>query len=209
MKWADASEEVREQALMLSGRRADGSPATGNRNISFFLCGEADAPSRLCVWRAEPFTEPEHRAIFDAASIPLPLNHKDDPWTLNLVPLDKLVAAPPGLDTTTHCEWKSLTHYVPPRHVHGRAGKLKRGCSVAEQLSEELASRGLDITVLSVAFVESGWVKVHRLRSSNIGQTKNDKLGYTAQFKLSKPVRGPISLGHSCHFGLGLFVPAD
>jgi CRISPR-associated protein Csb2 len=24
---------------------------------------------------------------------------------------------------------------------------------------------------------------------------------------LSPPIAGPIALGHSCHFGLGLFVP--
>ena len=108
-----------------------------------------------------------------------------------------------------HREWKSLTPYVPPRHVYGRSGKQKPGCSVAEQATEELASRGFDVTSLNVAAEESGWVKVHRLKSSNVGRTNNDKLGYAVRFNFSKPVAGPISLGASCHFGLGLFIPIE
>jgi hypothetical protein len=208
MKWSTAPEDVREQALRLSGRDSNGNPATGHHHASFFLCGTPECPSRLCVWRAEPFTDCEQHAIFEAAGAPLPLNYKDDPWTLNLVPLDRLVPPPPGLDAAAHREWKSLTPYVPPRHVYGRTGKEKPGCSVAEQLTEELASRGFDVTGLSIDATESGWVSVHRLKSRDRGRTNNDKLGYVAKLRFSKPVGGPISIGASCHFGLGLFVPA-
>jgi CRISPR-associated protein Csb2 len=207
MKWSEAPAEVREQAFLLSGRNPDGSPAKGHRQVSFFLSGTCDVPSRLCAWRSEPFNDKEQRAILNAANTPLPLNYKDDPWTLNLVPLDKLVPPAPGLFGTAHCEWESLTPYVPPRHVYGRSGKEKPDCSVVEQLSSELASRGLPVGGLVAAVRECGWVRIHRIKSERDARTNNDKLGYTVKLTFSEPVKGPISLGASSHFGLGLFVP--
>ena len=209
MKWSEAPAEVREQAFLLSGKNPDGSPAKGHQQVAFFLSGTSDVPSRLCVWRSEPFNDKEQRAILDAANTPLPLNYKNDPWTLNLVPLDKLVPPAPGLHGTAHCEWESLTPYVPPRHVYGRSGKEKPGCSVAEQLSNELESRGFPTDRLITAVREGGWVKIHRIKSERDAQTNNDKLSYVVKLTFSKPVKGPVSLGTSSHFGLGLFVPSS
>jgi len=207
MKWSEAPADVRDQAFLLSGRNPDGSPAKGHRQVSYFLSGTCEAPSRLCAWRSEPFNDKEQRAILDAANTPLPLNYKDDPWTLNLVPLDKLVPPAPGLHGTEHCEWESLTPYVPPRHVYGRSGKEKPGCSVAEQLSDELESRGFPVGRLIAAVRESGWVKIHRIKSERDARTNDDKFSYTVKLTFSEPVKGPISLGASSHFGLGLFLP--
>ena len=30
-----------------------------------------------------------------------------------------------------------------------------------------------------------------------------------SRLEFEKPVRGPVALGFACHYGLGLFVPAD
>ncbi len=207
-KWCDVPDKVREQAFLLSGRNSDGSPAKGHRQVCFLLSGTCDAPTRLCAWRSEPFNDKEQRAILDVANTPLPLNYKDDPWTLNLVPLDKLVPPSPGLQGTAHCEWESLTPYVPPRHVYGRSGREKPGCSVTEQLSGELESRGFPVGQLAVEVRESGWVKTHRNKSERDARTNNEKLGYWVKLTFAEQVKGPISLGHSSHFGLGLFVPA-
>lgn len=207
--WADAPIEVRQQAFLLSGREADGSPSKGHRHAAFFLCGDPTAPSRLCVWRNEPFTDAEQRAILDAANTPLPLSYKDAPWTITLVPLDKLVPPPPGLDGKLSCTWKSLTPYVPMRHVHGRSGKEKFGCSLPEQLTSELASRSFDVTSLGITFESSGWAKVHGIKSESGGRTNSDKLGYLVTLTFREPVKAPISLGASSHFGLGLFIPAE
>ncbi len=206
-KWTDAPPEVREQAFLLSGRNPDGNPSSGHRHASFLLCGTRDAPSRLCVWRSVPFNDLEQRAIFDAASLPLPLNYKDDPWTITLVPLDKLVPPPPGLESSPFCSWESLTPYVPPRHVHDRRGKPKAGCSVQDQLAVELARRGQTSHGLSISAEKAGWVKVHHKQSVRDGRTNTDKLGYAVKLTLSEPIFGPVLLGESCHFGLGLFVP--
>jgi CRISPR-associated protein Csb2 len=207
--WADASVEVRRQAFLLSGRGEDGTPAKGHRHATFLLCGDPTTPSRLCAWRNEPFTDAEQRAILDAANSPLPLSHRDDPWTITLVPLDKLVPSPPGLDGKPSHTWKSLTPYVPRRHVFGRSGKEKPGCSLQEQLASELASRGFDVTHLGVSVESSGWVKVHAVKSERHGRTNADKLGYRVTLTFREPVTSPVSLGASSHFGLGFFVPGE
>jgi len=207
-KWADAPSEVREKAFLLCGRRPDGTTAKGHQHASFFLCGEPSAPSRLCVWRSEPFTSEEHRAILDAASWPLPLNYDNDSWTITLVPLDKLVPPPPGLDEKPSLVWKTLTPYVPPRHVHDRKGHVKADCAVEAQVASELAERAkLDPTAIAVE--DSGWVKVHRKMTKGRGQTNSDKRGYHITLTFKEPVAGPISLGSSSHFGLGLFLPME
>ena len=36
-----------------------------------------------------------------------------------------------------------------------------------------------------------------------------DRQGSFWRIRFAKPVKGPISLGFGCHFGLGLFRPAD
>ena len=51
------------------------------------------------------------------------------------------------------------------------------------------------------------WVKVHRSGRSTDGPSNLAKRGYWFRITFSKPVSGPIALGHSSHFGLGLFVP--
>jgi CRISPR-associated protein Csb2 len=206
-KWADAPPEMRQRAFLLSGRQPDGAAAKGHQHASIFLCGEASSPSRLCVWRSEPFTPEEQRAILDAASSPLPLNHGSDSWTITLVPLDKLVPPPRGLDGIPSCVWRTLTPYVPSRHVYDRKGQVKNACSVESQVAEELAKRA-NATPATITVEDAGWVKVHRKVSKDTGQTNSDKRGYLVALTFNEPVPGPISLGSSSHFGLGLFVPA-
>ena len=78
---------------------------------------------------------------------------------------------------------------------------------MAEQLSGELESRGFPVGRLIADVRECGWVKIHRIKSERDARTNNDKLSYTVRFTFSGPVKGPISLGASSHFGLGLFQP--
>ena len=61
-----------------------------------------------------------------------------------------------------------------------------------------------------------GRLGAHRLRPIQFKRFRNkagDDGGRrpSAAFRIlfPYPVAGPICLGHSCHFGLGLFVPAD
>lgn len=207
-KWSTLAPEIRQAIHRFAGKDAEGSPAKGHNHASFFLCGEESSPSRLCVWRSEPFTPKEHRAILDAASLPLPLNYDSDSWTITLVPLDKLVPPPPGLDGKPSRVWETRTPYVPPRHVYDRKGKVKDQCAVETQVAEELAKRS-GFTPTSISVEDPSWVKVHSKMNKGNGQTTSDKRGYRIRLTFGHPICGPITLGSSSHFGLGLFVPMD
>lgn len=86
-------------------------------------------------------------------------------------------------------------------------GREKSGCSVMEQLSDELGQRGFDTADLTTSLEEHGWVKVRANEASTDARTNHDKLGYRVTLTFREPVSGPVSLGASSHFGLGLFVP--
>lgn len=207
-KWPTLAFELRQKVYNFAGKDADGNPAKGHNHVSFLLCGEASTPSRLCLWRSEPFTPEEQRAILNAATSPLPLNYDSDSWTITLVPLDKLVPPPPGLCGKPSRVWETLTPYVPPLHVHDRKGRVKDECSVEKQVSDELAER-VNTAPATITVEDAGWVKVHRKMSQGTGQTNADKRGYRINLTFKEPVCGPISLGSSSHFGLGFFVHAD
>ena len=102
-----------------------------------------------------------------------------------------------------------MTPYIPPRHVYDRRGKVKSGESVEEQIKEELSSRGFPVAEVEIEECSSRWVKVHQPSRTREGATNDDKRGYTVRITFSEPIKGPVFLGHSCHFGLGLFVPAE
>ena len=205
-KWISLDPDVARKLNRFAGRDSDGSPARGHSHASFLLCGDASTPSRLCVWRREPFCSDEQRAILDASRTPLPLSHRDDPWTITLVPLDKLVPPPPGLAGESSASWKSLTPFIPPRHVYDRKGRVKDECSVKEQIERELLDR---YGVKPVAIEEGNavWAKIHQKVGKGSDRTNTDKRGYEIRLTFDGPLAGPICLGGASHFGLGLFVP--
>ncbi len=106
--------------------------------------------------------------------------------------------------------WRSLTPFVPPRHLK-RQGKN----SLEGQLASELEARGLpppktarlleahhdnDLIGRSRHFI--------RRRSSSSLQPPVD-CGYMVELEFSVPITGPIALGYASHFGLGLFEACD
>src|SRR5437763_1603817 len=82
-------------------------------------------PSRLLVWRQEPFSPDEQVALLKAAEFDLPWSYGNSRWSLRLVPLDRAVGVPRGFDGSHATRWETVTPYVPPRHVLGRNGKIK------------------------------------------------------------------------------------
>jgi CRISPR-associated protein Csb2 len=59
---------------------------------------------------------------------------------------------------------------------------------------------------------EIPWVILHETRSRRLGKvdsrTPRVRPGFHLCVEFYEPVSGPLILGDSCHFGLGLFVPA-
>jgi CRISPR-associated protein Csb2 len=222
--WNKASAEQKNAAALLAGKSSDNKSLSGHRHAFFglYLDRETGKPTRLLAWRSEPFSCVEQEAIIKAAAKPFSLAHgrsskgqqpaKRDPWKVHCVPLDSAVPRPPGFDPhQARCEWVGLTPYVPPRHVFNRQGKPKPGESPAEQLAKDLDRAGLPkAEIHALDRHNSGqWVKVHRGGKSNDGASNLAKRGHYFHLTFEEPVSGPIALGHSCHFGLGLFVPAD
>jgi CRISPR-associated protein Csb2 len=205
--WREAAPDLRERAALLTGKDSEGNALPGHRHAVFFIHAENGKPSRLCVWRREPFNELEEGAILAAANTPLPLGFKGDPWTVTLVPLDSLVPPPPSLSPVPHLSWETLTPFVPPRHVFDRRGRVKAGDSVEEQVCQELENRSISSAGVKVSVEPAGWVTVHQPSGEKISGTNADKLGYRLKLTFSSPTQGPLFLGASSHFGLGSFEP--
>ncbi len=128
-------------------------------------------------------------------------------WQLRLVPLPNETPLPHNwLGTAT--TWETIAPYVPARHILGRNNKPRAGRSLTEQIQHELTQYGLPQATIH-ADDRRHWIKIHRPRRQK-GQPTNDiKLGYNVKLQFDEPVTGPISIGHSNHFGLGLFAPTD
>jgi CRISPR-associated protein Csb2 len=131
-------------------------------------------------------------------------------------------------------EWISATPFVAPRHLKRRGTKRdpeelweSPTAFLAAVLREELArliERRADLASLSLDSIkvepmtdEHGVFRIgaRRLRPiqfKRFRQKRGDDGGVrpAGAFRITfpQPVCGPICLGHSSHFGLGLFVPA-
>jgi CRISPR-associated protein Csb2 len=214
MTWARADVSIREQLADMAGKNAQGKPLTGHRHAEFLAWCEEGVPTRLLVWRdGRAFDEDEQAAILRAASQELSsaVSPSTDTWKIRLVPLDRAVPPPPGFDGLSARSWESVTPYVPPRH-HLRKGKLRERESLVEQIRRELALRGFRAAehVQTEQLGGATWVAVHVPRRQ--GEKRaflGDRCAYSMRLTFPEPVTGPLRLGHSCTFGLGLFRPTD
>ena len=196
------------------GKDAEGNPLKDHNHTEFFAWWQDGVPTRLLAWRgARPFDSDEQAAILRAASTELSWSAAGpdaDAWKIRLIPLDAAIPPPSGFDRTHATVWESMTPYVPPRH-RLRGGKPRSSESLEIQIRRELTLRGVafgdlvDVEEIGTAI----WVAVHvprrrMLRRDFLG----DRLGHRLRLKFPEPVAGPLRLGHSSSFGLGLFSPA-
>lgn len=230
--WQQASEADRKAVSLLSGKGADKKKLTGHEHACFglYLVPVTQKPTRLIAWRKTPFSPAEENAIRLAASKPFSLGYREnptkgqetgkrDPWKVHCVPLDNAVPPPPGFDPSqAFVEWESLTPYVPPRHAFDSRGKPKNGEAPAQQVQRELERSGFPVPKIIPSdsrnqplsdepMLEGEWVKVHEPKKVKSGSTNRSKRGYRFRLTFPEPVPGPIALGYSSHFGLGLFAP--
>lgn len=213
--WSRAPRDVREQVALLIGKDADGRPLQGHQHAEFLAWCEDGVPTRLLVWREGcAFDREEERAILAAAARELSWSaggSDADAWKVRLLPLDPSVPSPPGFDRKPAQVWESITPYVPPRH-HLRRGKLRDREAIPAQVRRELALRGFpNAAEVEVEVIDIGtWVAVYippskRSRQAFLG----DRRGYRLRLQFSQAVSGPLRLGHSSTFGLGLFRPVS
>lgn len=213
--WSRAGVAIRTAVAEMAGKDAKGKPLAGHRHAEFLAWCEDGVPVRLLVWRAgRPFEEDEQTALLRAAARELSwaaAGPDADAWKVRLVPLDRAVPPPPGFDGVPARVWESMTPYVPARH-HLRRGQPRARESVAAQIRRELALRGftgadqVEVELLG----EAVWVAVHVPRGERGERASlGDRRGYTIRLVFPAPVNGPIRLGHSSSFGLGLFRPSE
>ena len=109
-------------------------------------------------------------------------------------------------------QWRSVTPFSLPRFPNRGGGKPPRPRDLPEgQLRREMSLRGLPEPVSVrplTGYAVPGkplipWMAFHTIRHN--GARGNGLAGFEIEF--AEPVRGPISLGFACHFGLGLFLP--
>jgi CRISPR-associated protein Csb2 len=124
----------------------------------------------------------------------------------------------PLLESST--VWTSATPFVVTRYPKLRGTKRDRPEDYASPrafaehvLRQELQRRGELPPVVSIC--EEEGIGPQRLRSiqfqrfrSKRGDDGGRRPAFIGRIQFASPVRGPLCLGHSCHFGLGLFLPA-
>ena len=209
--WRRVDRNVRESIADMVGKDADQNPLKGHRHTEFLIWCEGARPSRLIVWRgARAFDADEQEAVLLAASHDVSWaaagSHADE-WRVRLIPLDGDIPAPPGFDSQASVTWESVTPYVPSRH-HLRGGKERDGESMARQIQRELQQRGLSEQVEVELIGPPTWVSVHVPRhNADRRAFIGDRRGQAVRLRFAVPVAGPIRLGHSSTFGLGLFRP--
>jgi CRISPR-associated protein Csb2 len=211
-EWSRAPSDVRQRASALAGKDAAGTPFEGHRHAHYLLWSdEGRHYTRLVVWRPEPFDAEEIEALLRAAERPIgwgAQGPQPETWRVRLVPLPLDTAPPPGLDGRLAREWRSVTPFVPPRHLYRRNGLVRPREAVENQVAAELVVRGLNVRF---ELLEEGdaWVAVHQPRRWRVKRTPwGDRRGYFLRLRFQEPVAGPLILGHSATFGLGLFKPA-
>jgi len=211
--WAKAPAERKAALALFTGKDADGKLLEGHRHAFFALWFDLRTrkAARLVVWRRTPFSHEEQQALLKAAQEPLSLGYNEkgkDPWRIHLVPLDSVAAVPPGFEPTQRFTcWRTMTPFVPAQHIYDRHGNEKPGKSLRNQILNELQNHGLRADGATIEVLRSQWVKIHQPCSERGDKTNTSKRGHHFRLTFTEPISGPIALGHSCHFGLGLFVP--
>ena len=102
-------------------------------------------------------------------------------------------------------DWQVITPYFMPWHI-------KKQFAVEEQIKKECDkrfSRKVDVTSNSNLINICG----KNIHVKNFVSIRNNKkpingIGHAVTISFEEPIRGPIVLGHGCHFGLGIFVPS-
>jgi len=211
--WTRVGKNVREAIADMAGKDASDEPLKDHRHTEFLAGCESGRPTRLLVWRnSRAFDVDEQEAILLAAGRDVSwaaAGTDADEWKVRLIPLARDVLPPPGFAGELSAVWESVTPYVPLRH-HLRGSREREGESMVDQIRRELVRRGIDRDVAIELVGSPKWVSVHvPRREANKRTFIGDRRGQMARLRFISPVAGPIRLGHSSSFGLGLFRPVQ
>lgn len=219
---------VRGRSAILAGKHDDGRPLDGHQH-AYYLPTDEDEDGRidhLTVFSREGFGSVEQRA-FDLLRN-LNTGRKSEGrhplrvLLLGMAEIDQCESGP----TRPSRVWESATPYLATRYAKTRGRKRidirsveSRATFLIDDLCGQLALAlpNMPITDVSVQplFRGAAFVVGNRWRPIQFKRFRrkpSDDGGrrLAGAFRLVFPeeVPGPIALGHSCHFGLGQFMPA-
>jgi CRISPR-associated protein Csb2 len=194
-------------------------PSTGHQH-AFFLPADEDGDGRLdhlTVFAPMGFNDLECQAIDRLRRLPF---CDGDPLQLLLIGLGRENDFRARLleESTV---WTSATPFVATRYPKLRGTKRDRPEDYASPrefarhvLRQELERRPDLPKVVSIEDEEV--IGTHRLRPIQFKRFRSKssddggrRPGGGFRITFTTPVRGPLCLGHSCHFGLGLFLPSS
>jgi CRISPR-associated protein Csb2 len=221
---------VRGRSEVLSGKGADGKPDEGHTH-AYYLPTDEDDDGRLdhlTIVATAGFGQDEMRAMDRLREIRIarrePSSHPLRVLLLGYGRLEEFQPKPVGRSRV----WLSVTPYIATRYAKTRGREridLRSLQARAEFLVADLRARmqavrpdlaelAGDIEIAPLlegnAFkIASRW---RPLQFKRLRQKRGDDGGsrLAGAFKLTFPeggVRGPLALGHSAHFGMGLFLP--
>ena len=187
------------ESFLLSGHEAKGSPDHGHRHAYYLpiFSGDNELTGLLVVSPYERFSIQEVESLTLVRAI-----RWGGPNTRVSV---ELLDPDDRSCFQVATRWVSATPYAPLRRYWGTSGKhhLAPDRQLIDELSKTIPNlKGAEVTTLSTTRV--------RIRlTPNAPPRPQWQLAFNFEFLSTSPICGPIALGHSCHFGLGLFIPAE
>lgn len=201
---------------ILSGKAPDGTPLKEHRH-AFYLPTDEDGDGHLdylTVWVPAGLDEKEREALARVRTLN-PGGGRPEVRLAFLAhgdPKDFQDTVPIFCKTRV---WRTATPFVLNRHMKlRRIGEKRLMDGPADQVRRELQRRSqittpLDALDFAPAPMMQGWRTIYPLEfyrwRHNVPQGGG---AFNFYLRFREPVAGPIALGYSCHFGLGLFVPA-
>lgn len=189
-------------SFLLSGHYKDGRPDSEHRHAYYLPRPDKSGRIRelLVVSPQDRFSEAELIALKSVKA--LRWNGPSARTTLELLDTDD------ESSSRLASHWVSLTPYVPIRRFWGTPGK--HHLTPDKQISAEITRAGYECVIEEIKFKQWSDVRVRVAPASrtHLPGAPTRRTAYRVEFRSRHPICGPIALGHSCHFGLGLFVPA-
>lgn len=214
-RWAELTNDERFQLRLLRGIDPDGTPvAGGETTFHSILPDEGGCPTRLGCWRTTPFTAEEIDALMGACDAPMAWDYGTPEWQVRIVPLP-LNTPPLNAFFGESRIWTSSTPFVLPagrqrfrRNGRQRTGETPQAC--LQKLLTRFGYPPASVTLThGTSIADQEWVTVHETEGTrqHRGSERTTRMlpGYRFRVVFDAPIAGPLNLGHSCHFGLGLF----
>lgn len=223
---------ARGRSPTFSGKDKDGKPLTRHGH-AYYLPTDEDSDGRidhLTLFARDGFGPEERRALDKLRQLNTGRKGEErHPLRLLLLGMGTLKAYHAGPVGQSKV-WVSATPYIATRHAKTR-GRDRVDLSSPQARAEFLIAdlrdqiravlRDFDGNADHVQIdpiLDGGGFKVagrwrpiqfKRFRSRKNGDDGSRRLVGAFRIVFPQPVAGPIALGHSSHFGMGLFVPGD